>query len=106
MLLYLCRLRKALQAGVEKEAWAQVSGGTGMTGSYQLLLEDFDPLEDDNLEGKITNAIMAAHEPKQCSYGMLKKYILKYHPNFKVDTRPSRLRVAVEKATDLGILRY
>ncbi|ELT96877.1 hypothetical protein CAPTEDRAFT_224518 [Capitella teleta] len=99
------KLRKVLQAGVDQGSWGQVTGASATSGSYQLLLEDFDPMEDDELAGKITNAIMASHEPKQCSFGLLKRYVAKYHPDFKVEERPSRMRKAVERALDQGLLR-
>lgn len=100
----LCRLRKVLQTGSEKGFWEQVSGTSASQGSYRLLLTEFDPTDDD-LMGMITNAIMASHEPKQCSAAMLKRYIVKYHPKFKVAERPNLLKKAIERALEKNIIK-
>ena len=56
--------------------------------------------------GKVVNAIMACTEPKQCSAGLLKNYVVEFHPDFKVAERPKSFRSAVERAEQSGDLMY
>ena len=37
------RLKKALQTGLEKGYWEQVTGSGPSAGTFQLLLNEFDP---------------------------------------------------------------
>ncbi|CAH1775449.1 unnamed protein product [Owenia fusiformis] len=92
------RVPTALQRGLDKGYWVQFSGSNVSNGSFELTVEEFDPSRDNDLEDLIINAIVANHEPKQCSFKLLKEYITEYHPQFKIDDNPGRMRRALENA--------
>lgn len=54
----------------------------------------------------ISQAIIATHEPKTASAAMIKKYILQYHENFKIDERPFLFKKALERACSKNIIRF
>ncbi|XP_060071468.1 heterochromatin protein 1-binding protein 3-like [Ylistrum balloti] len=91
------RLKKALEKGVEKGLWEQVSG-TGSTGKFRLLAEDFNPSDAKSMEDMVCQAIVACHEPKQASAGLIKKYIMEYHPEFGIDNKPHLYKGALKRA--------
>lgn len=63
-------------------------------------------ISGDNIEDWICQAIVACHEPKQASAGLIKKYIMEYHPKFSVENRPHLFKSALEKACNKGVIRY
>lgn len=97
-------LRKTLESGLEKGYWEKASG-SGMSGSYRLLFEAFDPTADDDMVGMVTNALTACTEPKSCSATLLKKYLVEYHPNFNISERPNVFKKAIQRAIDKNIIR-
>ncbi|XP_033746136.1 heterochromatin protein 1-binding protein 3-like [Pecten maximus] len=98
------KLKKALEKGVEKGMWEQVSG-TGSTGKFRLLAEDFNPSEAKSMEDMVCQAIVACHEPKQASAGLIKKYIVEYHPEFGIDNKPHLYKGALKKACSNNKIR-
>ena len=54
----------------------------------------------------VCSAIIASTEPKTSSVKLLKSYISEYHPEFNIDTRPIKLRFALERAEKQNQLRY
>ncbi|XP_056018207.1 heterochromatin protein 1-binding protein 3-like [Ostrea edulis] len=93
-------IEKAMEKGESNGMWQLVGGQT-----YRLLLEEFNPGYSDDLEDMISQAVIATHEPKIASALMIKKYILQYHENFSVDSRPHLFRKALERACSRGIIR-
>ncbi|XP_062586947.1 heterochromatin protein 1-binding protein 3-like [Saccostrea cucullata] len=93
-------LKKALDKGESKEMWQHLSGNF-----YRLLLEEFNPGYSNDIEDMISQAIIASHEPKTASGLMIKKYILQYHQNFKIDERPHLFKKALERAISKNIIR-
>ncbi|OWF51861.1 heterochromatin protein 1-binding protein 3-like [Mizuhopecten yessoensis] len=91
------KLKKALEKGAEKGIWEQVSGSGG-TGKFRLLAEDFNPSEAKSMEDMVCQAIVACHEPKQASAGLIKKYIIEYHPEFGIDNKPHLYKGALKRA--------
>ena len=62
-------------------------------------------LADDDVWGKVVNALTACGEPKQCSANLLKKYVTEYHPQLKVNERPYLFKKAIESAVNCDQLR-
>ncbi|KAK3609640.1 hypothetical protein CHS0354_028844, partial [Potamilus streckersoni] len=98
------RLKKALEKGVQRGLWEQLSGNN-IAGTFHLLVDTFNPSHSDNIEDWICQAIVACHEPKQASAGLIKKYIMEYHPKFSVENRPHLFKTALEKACSKGVIR-
>jgi hypothetical protein len=61
---------------------------------------------DDNLTGQVMNAIVACTEPKLSSEPLLKKYVMEYHPNFKVAEQPLAFEKALQRAIEKDIIVY
>ncbi|XP_045212181.2 nucleolar protein dao-5-like [Mercenaria mercenaria] len=98
------KLKKALDKGVEDGMW-ELTSGFSPTGRYHLLIETFNPGRSDNLKDQIAQALVACHEPKQASAGLIKKYITEYHSKLNVEARPHLFKNALEKACAKGTLR-
>lgn len=96
------RMKKALESGLDKGYWEKISSGAQ---TYQLTVDEFDPNWDETLLGQILVAIVACTEPKQCSFGLIKRYVTEYHPEFKVVERPTKLKQAVERGIKKNIIR-
>lgn len=94
------RLKTALDKGESQDMWQHI-GGQG----YRLLLEEFNPGYSSDRQDMISQAIIATHEPKTASAAMIKKYILQYHENFKIDERPFLFKKALERACSKNIIR-
>lgn len=92
--------KAAVERGEEKGMWENISGVS--TGKLHLLMDDFDP-RCDNIEDQICSAIIACHEPKSCGAIGIKKYVAKYHPEFKVEERPQNFKKALMRAVERGI---
>ena len=60
---------------------------------------------DDDLIGKIVNAITASVQPKECSVNALKSYVVEFYPQFQVKDRPFLLRKALERAVQKDLIR-
>lgn len=97
-------LMRCMDTGEGKGFWARVSGQGG-SGSFRLDIDEFDPTDDDDLTGQVVNAILACTEPKLSSSGVLKKYILDFHPEFHVAERPILFKKAIERSISRGYLR-
>ena len=72
-----------------------------MMGCKELCCSVFS---DDDMIGKVVNAIMACTEPKQCSAGLLKNYVVEFHSEFGVTQKSSRFKKAIERAENCGDL--
>ncbi|KAI8796649.1 heterochromatin protein 1-binding protein 3 isoform X1 [Biomphalaria glabrata] len=94
--------RKAIESGVDKGYWEYLSG-SGIGGKLHLLMDDFNP-GSEQIEDRICAAIIACHEPKAASANQIKKYISKYHPDFKVDERPILYKKALQRALSKNLL--
>lgn len=98
------KLKKCLDTGVENGFWFQVTGHGSGSGSFRLTINEFDPLADDDLTGKVMNAIVACTEPKQSSALLLKKYVQDYHPNFRVAERPHLFKMSLQRAVNKNMI--
>ena len=63
------------------------------------------PCSDDDLIGKIVNAITASVHPKECSVNALKSYVVEFYPQFGVKDKPFLLRKALERAVNKDLIR-
>lgn len=54
----------------------------------------------------ICQAIVASHEPKQSTVIRIKQYIMDYHPDFNIESRPHKFKTAMERALKNGVIRY
>lgn len=99
------RLKPALEKGVEKGLWEQCSGTSTATGSFRLLVDDFDPESSKTTDDMICQAIVASHEPKQSTAIRIKQYLMDYHPDFNVESRPHNFKKAIERAMKKGVIR-
>ena len=68
-----------------------------------LLISFYFP--DDNMNSKIANSIIACNEPKKASALLIKKYVIEYHPDFKVADKPNLFKRALERAINKNQLR-
>lgn len=93
------KLRRALEHGCESGKWDRVSG-SGKSGSFQLLVDSFNPEETESMTDMVCSAIIACSEPKVASYLMIRKYISEYHPDFNIDAKPHKLKKAIERAIE------
>ena len=59
----------------------------------------------DTMDDRIAQAIVACHEPKQASAGLIKKYVSEYHPKLNIDARPYLFKHALERAANKGTVR-
>ncbi|CAG2231109.1 unnamed protein product [Mytilus edulis] len=99
------RLKPAIEKGIEKGIWEQSSGNSVGQGSYRLLLDDFDPESSKTIDDMICQAIVASHEPKQSTVIRIKQYIMDYHPDFNIESRPHKFKTAMERALKNGVIR-
>jgi hypothetical protein len=53
----------------------------------------------------ICQAIVASHEPKQSTAIRIKQYLMDYHPDFNVESRPHRFKMAIERALKKGTIK-
>lgn len=97
-------LKKALEKGIERGVWEQVSGSIS-NGKFRLLAEDFNPSNAESMEDKICQAIVACHEPKQASAGLIKRYIMEYHSDFGIDSKPHLFKGALKRACSNNKIR-
>ncbi|KAK7112630.1 hypothetical protein V1264_012060 [Littorina saxatilis] len=98
------KLKRCIEHGCETGMWERMSG-SGTTGSFQLLVDSFNPEHTESMTDMVCSAIIACNEPKTSSVRMLKSYISEYHPDFNIDTRPHKLKFALEKAEKQNQLR-
>lgn len=99
------KLKSALEKGVEKGLWEQCSGSSAGSGSYRLRVDDFNPESSKTTDDMICQAIVASHEPKQSTAIRIKQYLLDYHPDFNVESRPHRFKMAIERALKKGTIK-
>ncbi|XP_067673713.1 heterochromatin protein 1-binding protein 3-like [Haliotis asinina] len=90
-------LKAAMESGERKGFWEH-STGQGLSGTFQLMIDEFDPNSTDNVEDMICSAIIACNEPKQASSNLLKKYVMEFHPDFNIQSRPHLFKMALERA--------
>ncbi|XP_046352492.1 uncharacterized protein LOC124132564 [Haliotis rufescens] len=90
-------LKSAMESGERKGFWEHITG-QGLSGTFQLMIDEFDPNSTDNVEDMICSAIIACNEPKQASSNLLKKYVMEFHPDFNIQTRPHLFKMALERA--------
>ncbi|XP_046579064.1 eukaryotic translation initiation factor 5B-like [Haliotis rubra] len=90
-------LKSAMESGERKGFWEHITG-QGLSGTFQLMIDEFDPNSTDNVEDMICSAIIACNEPKQASSNLLKKYVMEFHPDFNIQSRPHRFKMALERA--------
>ena len=62
-------------------------------------------LSGESMTDMVCSAMIACTEPKTSSVRLLKSYISEYHPEFNIDTRPLKLRHALERAEKQNQLR-
>lgn len=98
------KLKKALERGEDKGYWDRVSGSGG-SGSFRLQIDEFDPANSESYEDKICQAIVAGHEPKQCSAQLIKQYVMDYHPEFNIDKKPHLFKKSLERAVSKNKIR-
>ena len=63
-------------------------------------------ISDDDLIGKVVNAIMASAQPKECSVRSLKNYVTEFYSDFKVLDRPFLFKHAIERAERNEMIRW
>ncbi|XP_067873632.1 heterochromatin protein 1-binding protein 3 [Heterodontus francisci] len=56
------------------------------------------------LEDALPLAFTKLCEPKEASYGLIKKYLLQYYPKLNAESRPYLLKQALQRAVDKGQL--
>ena len=79
--------------------------GPTCTYRYLYLKSSEFPCSDDDLIGKIVNAITASVHPKECSVNALKSYVVEFYPQFGVKDKPFLLRKALERAVSKDLIR-
>lgn len=97
------RLKACMEKGAERGFWEHITGSIS-SGTFKLTIDEFDPTDDDDMIGKVVNAIMACSEPKQCSAALLKNYVVEFHPTFKVGDHPNKFKKAIDRAESSGDL--
>ncbi|XP_014773825.1 heterochromatin protein 1-binding protein 3 [Octopus bimaculoides] len=98
------RLKKALEKGVERGLWEQVTG-TGASGTFRLLIDEFNPGKCETVEDMVCLAIVATHEPKQASALLIKRYVQEFHQDFNIETRPHLFKNAISRAVKKNIIK-
>ena len=98
------KLLKTVETMAEKGYLEKVSG-SGRNAMLQLTLDEFDPTDDDDLIGKVVNAIMASVQPKQCSVNLLRTYVTDFYPQFEVKDKPFKMKRAIETAVRKDMIR-
>ncbi|XP_069466440.1 heterochromatin protein 1-binding protein 3 isoform X2 [Ambystoma mexicanum] len=76
-----------------KKSKGRKSGTSATPEQQNVKLEDILPL-----------AFTRICEPKEASYGLIKKYITQYYPKLNVDARPHMLKNAIQRAVEKGQL--
>lgn len=99
------KLKQALEKGIEHGIWEQSTGGSVGQGSFRLLLDDFNPESSKTIDDMICQAIVASHEPKTSTVIRIKQYIMDYHPDFSIESRPHKFKTALERALKNGVVR-
>ncbi|GAB1598895.1 heterochromatin protein 1-binding protein 3-like [Argonauta hians] len=98
------RLKKALEKGVERGLWEQVTG-SGASGTFRLLIDEFNPGKCETVEDMVCLAIVATHEPKQASALLIKRYVQEFHQDFNIETRPHLFKNAISRAVKKNIIK-
>lgn len=98
------RLKKALEKGIERGLWDQVTG-TGASGTFRLLIDEFNPGKCETMEDMVCLAIVATHEPKQASALLIKRYVQEFHQDFNIEARPHLFKNAISRGIKKNIVR-
>ncbi|XP_078281681.1 heterochromatin protein 1-binding protein 3 isoform X2 [Rhinoraja longicauda] len=111
-------LKQALKRELERGAIKQVKG-KGASGSFVVVSNagkqshkskqdkkkttSSGPTEQPvKLEDALPLAFTKLCEPKEASYGLIKKYLLQYYPKLNAESRPYLLKQALQRAVDKG----
>ncbi|MEE6482366.1 hypothetical protein FKM82_013230 [Ascaphus truei] len=114
-------LKQALKRELQRGIIRQVKG-KGASGSFVVVSNSGKAAPKSRSDKKKSNSAAAADqpnvkledilplaftrlcEPKEASYGLIKKYVSQYFPKLKVDIRPQMLKNALQRAVEKGQL--
>uniref|UniRef100_A0A1A7Y1J5 Heterochromatin protein 1-binding protein 3 n=1 Tax=Iconisemion striatum TaxID=60296 RepID=A0A1A7Y1J5_9TELE len=99
-------IKKAMKKHLEKGTIKQLKG-KGLSGTFAIgkqppskkSIQKQEPLGD-----ALPLIITRLCEPKEASYGLIKKYLEQHFPNLNIDHRPDVLKTALVKAVEKGHL--
>ncbi|CAD5117486.1 DgyrCDS6254 [Dimorphilus gyrociliatus] len=99
------KLMNVLNRGVGQGYWSKATSKSTILDKIQLEISSFNPSNDNDLMGKIINAILACNEPKECSVRCLKQYVDEFHPNFNITKNSLILKRALKNAEEKGLIK-